>query len=124
MIDALKWRYRLAEARSLLEAERMIILRGALSDMVKLDSRRQRVEGYLSEMPENLSDQMKSSIEDIGRQARNNQRLLKAYLEGARSAASRLTKIAEVERSVGAYRQDGSRIEAPRLKQSQQKQKF
>ncbi|MEM7546451.1 MAG: hypothetical protein AAF367_13020 [Pseudomonadota bacterium] len=120
MIDALKWRYRLAEARSLLEAERLIILNGPISDIAKLDARRDRVEGYLSELPETLSDQMRGAIEDLSQRAHDNQRLLKAYLDGAKMAADRLVKMAEVQENLGAYRQDGSRVTAPSKSGAQQ----
>lgn len=110
MLDGMRWRYRLAEARALLQAERELLLKGATKGLAALEARRKAVVAGLEGMPAPATSAQRAAVREIGEAARRNQRLLRAYLDGAADAARRLRAIDESRAQIGAYRQDGTRL--------------
>lgn len=110
MLDEMKWRFRLAEARQMLEAELRLIRTGAIEELASGDAKRQALADRLSEMPEDVSSRNETALKEVRAMAARNQRLLKAYLAGAADAIARLSALDESSRKIGAYRQDGTRL--------------
>lgn len=113
MISDLIWRRRLGDMKSLLAADRRLLLSGAIEDLAKLDPRRLAAEEKLRDMPRDVAQRERRRLRELRRMARRNQKLLQAYLEGARAAATRLTDLNQAGGEFGAYRRDGSRIMSP-----------
>ena len=118
MFDGFRWRRRLSDVFDLLLTDRGLLLAGAIRELAKLDGRRKSAETTLTSMPEEVAEREIRKLERIRKLASRNQRLLTAYLAGARRAAERLKAIAEAERDMGAYRRDGSRIKGGEVKRS------
>lgn len=110
MIEAFLWRRRLAEMRSLLAADRRLLLRGAIAELARNDARRAEIEARLRGLPEDVARREEPFLAEIRALAKRNERLLSAYLDGARRAAARLAEIARSEEGFGAYRRDGSKF--------------
>lgn len=86
---------------------------GRVADLGALASERERVLGWLSDLPETGSEKYRRDLARLRESARRNSALLKAYIEGARSALATVTLIDEEQANLGAYARDGSRITAP-----------
>lgn len=110
MLDAMKWRYRLADARALLETERRLLQAGAMKELSALDPRRRALAANLDDMPEEAARAHQTLLAEIRRGAARNQRLLKAYVAGAADALGRLRAMDESRAEIGAYRQDGTKL--------------
>ncbi|QIE56978.1 hypothetical protein G5B40_16950 [Pikeienuella piscinae] len=110
MLDEMKWRYRLAEIRAMMTAERRLLKAGAIDEIVARDRRRQTLADQLSEMPAAIAESHEALIEEIRVEAARNQSLLKAYIRGAGDAAARMQALIEKRGEIGAYRRDGSRL--------------
>lgn len=113
MISDLIWRRRLGDMKSLLDADRRYLLSGAIEELARLDPRRLSAEEKLRGMPREVAQKEKRRLRELRRMARRNQRLLQAYLDGARAAATRLTELNRSNGEFGAYRRDGSKIVSP-----------
>lgn len=105
------WRKRLKDARRLLENDRKLLLAGQISALSTQDAKRLAIEARLAEMPRAIIEAEQAVIHEIQTLARKNNRLLKAYLDGARAAMRRLNEIDRMRGRIGAYQKDGSRIE-------------
>lgn len=113
MLDVLKWRYRLTDARALLDAERRLLQAGAMKELSALDPRRRALAANLTEIPEEAARAHQPLLAEIRRGAARNQRLLKAYVAGAADALARLRAMEESRAAIGAYRQDGTKVAPP-----------
>lgn len=105
------WRARLKDVRRLLEGDRKLLLAGKISALAAKDARRLEVESRLVGMPRAIVEAEQTVILEIQALAQRNNRLLKAYLEGARAAMRRLQEIERMRGRIGAYQKDGSRID-------------
>ena len=105
------WRARLKDVRRLLEGDRKLLLAGKISALAAKDARRLEVEARLIGMPRSIVEAEQSVILEIQNLAKRNNRLLKAYLDGARAAMRRLQEIEKMRGRIGAYQKDGSRID-------------
>lgn len=112
MSDLRRWRKMLKDAFRLLESDRKLLLAGQISALVAQDSRRVEVEARLADMPRAVIDAEQGIILEIQKLAQRNNRLLKAYLDGARAAMRRMSEIERNQGRIGAYQKDGSRVEA------------
>ena len=83
-------------------------------------SRRSAIEEKLHEMPSTVIEAETKSIDQLRRLAARNQRLLKAYLDGARRATRRLGLIEESQGKIGAYKADGSRVSSANARSTKQ----
>lgn len=110
MLDEMKWRYRLAEARAMLAAERRLLKAGAIGEIAARDRRRRLLADQLAEMPAPVAEAHEALIAEIRTEAARNQRLLTAYIRGAGDAAARVHALDEKKGEIGAYRRDGSRL--------------
>ena len=114
MLSSNRWRSRLMRIESLLSAERRLLRAGRIEELVGLTRDRARVADWLAELPESGPPQYRQDLDRLRSRAQQNARLLRAYIEGARSALNTVTTLEEEQASLGAYTRDGSRIEAPR----------
>lgn len=105
------WRARLRDVRRLLEGDRKLLLAGKISALAAKDARRLEIEARLIGMPRAVVEAEQSVIQEIQTLAKRNNRLLKAYLDGARAAMRRLQEIERMRGRIGAYQKDGSRID-------------
>ncbi|MGB0852670.1 MAG: hypothetical protein ACPGSI_05220 [Pikeienuella sp.] len=112
MSDLRRWRKMLKDAFRLLESDRKLLLAGQISALVAQDARRVEVEARLADMPRAVIDAEQGIILEIQKLAQRNNRLLKAYLDGARAAMRRMSEIERNQGRIGAYQEDGSRVEA------------
>lgn len=112
MLDAMRWRHRLNEARAMLAAERRLLKAGAIRELAALDRRRQALAAEIEAAPETVVESYGPLIEEIRAEAARNARLLNAYLDGAREGAARLRAIEAQKGAIGAYGPDGSRLAA------------
>ncbi|MGB0925847.1 MAG: hypothetical protein ACPGVA_01465 [Pikeienuella sp.] len=112
MSDLRRWRKMLKDAFRLLESDRKLLLAGQISALVAQDARRVEVEARLADMPRAVIDAEQGIILEIQKLAQRNNRLLKAYLDGARAAMRRMSEIERNQGRIGAYQKDGSRVEA------------
>ncbi len=105
------WRARLRDVRRLLEGDRKLLLAGKIFALAAKDARRLEVEARLMSMPRSIVEAEQLVIMEIQTLAKRNNRLLKAYLDGARAAMKRLQEIEQMRGRIGAYQKDGSRID-------------
>lgn len=112
MNDLRRWRRMLKDAFQLLESDRKLLLAGRIAALIAQDPRRMEVEARLADMPRAVIDAEQVIILEIQKLAQRNNRLLKAYMDGARAAMRRLTEIERNQGRIGAYQKDGSRVEA------------
>lgn len=110
MLDSMRWRYRLSEARAFLQAERDLLVKGRAAELDGLAARRRLVAESLAEMPASVAEANQAAVREIAAAARRNQRLLRAWLDGAAEAVRRLKAIDESRARIGAYRPDGTRL--------------
>lgn len=110
MLDELKWRFRLGEARQMLDAELKLIKAGAIADLAAGDSRREALADRLAEMPEEIAARNETALRELRAMAARNEKALKAYVAGASDAIARLAALDKSGREIGAYRQDGTRL--------------
>ena len=120
MLSVAFWRQRLAEMRSILENDRKLLLSGQIEKLARQARNRSAIEKKLHEMPNAVIKAETKSIDQLRRLAARNQRLLKAYLEGARRATERLGVIEENQGRIGAYKPDGSRISSTSARSTKQ----
>lgn len=111
MGDRGNWRARLSDVRRLLEGDRKLLLAGKISALAAKDARRLEVEARLMSMPRSIVEAEQLVIVEIQTLAKRNNRLLRAYLDGARAAMRRLQEIEQMRGRIGAYQKDGSRID-------------
>lgn len=111
MLENLTWTYRLRRLANQLEQDRQALLTGRTERLSKADRRREEAERDLERLPADLAERHAGEIRRIQRLATRNQRLLAAYLEGARDAAKRLATIDSTQRGIGAYGRNGTRID-------------
>lgn len=110
MLDDLKWRFRLTEARQMLETEMNLIKAGAIKELAAGDARRLALADRLAEMPEEIAARNETALREVRAMAERNRKMLKAYVAGASDALTRLTALDKSRREIGAYRQDGTRL--------------
>jgi hypothetical protein len=120
MIEGSGWRARLNDARRLLEGDRKLLLAGKISALAAKDARRLEIESKLVSMPRKIVEAEQAIIQEIQALAKRNNRLLKAYLDGARAAMRRLQEIERVRGQIGAYHKDGSRVDPVELTSTRQ----
>ncbi len=120
MFDTATWRRRLTEMRAILESDRSLLLSGQVEKLAQQDQRRGAIEAKLHEMPASIAKAEVNRIEQLRRLAARNQRLLKAYLEGARRAARQLSAIEDSQSRIGAYKRDGSRVSSTNVRSTKQ----
>lgn len=110
MFSNLTWSRRISEMRNLLALDRRLLLAGAIDELARLDGRRVVVEAKLYEMPREVAEREQLRLAELREMAKRNQRLLSAYLEGARRATKRLMEIHEAVGEIGAYLRDGTKL--------------
>ncbi len=120
MFDTATWRRRLVEMRAILENDRILLLSGQIDKLAQQDQRRGAIEAKLHEMPAAVAKAEMNRIDQLRRLAARNQRLLKAYLDGARRAARQLVAIEETQGRLGAYKRDGSRVSSTNVRSTKQ----
>lgn len=111
MFDAIRYRRRLTETRSLLETERRLLREGDVEGLARLNAQRDSALDGLLDIPEDFLNDHRREVEGVRRLAERNGRLLRSYLEGARQAAARVMELEAKSSEIGAYRADGSRLE-------------
>lgn len=112
MLNEMKWRYRLADVRTMLESEYRLIKAGAVRELAALDQRRLTLIAQMTDIPAAVAAAHEGRIQEISRLAARNQRLLRAYLDGAADAATRLKGIDQTRNEIGAYGPDGARMQS------------
>lgn len=120
MFDTATWRRRLAEMRGILENDRVLLLSGQIEKLARQDRRRGVIEAKLHEMPQAVAKAEVKKIDQLRQLAARNQRLLKAYIDGARRATERLVAIEETQGRIGAYKPDGSRVASTGVRSTKQ----
>lgn len=110
MFETSSARRRLKEALSLLEEERKLLLRGDLAGLFRFEARRARLVAMLPSIPRPALEANESLVKKVRDTARRNARLLEAFIEGVRAAETRIRALTG-GKALGAYREDGSRIE-------------
>lgn len=110
MLNQMKWRYRLTDARAMLESEYRLIKAGAVRELAALDQRRLALIAQITDIPAAIAAAHEPRIQEIRRLAARNQRLLRAYLDGAADAAARLQGLEREKNQIGAYGPDGARM--------------
>lgn len=111
MLDGVTWRLRLGEAKTLLDREHKLLLAGAIDELARLDRKRAAVEAHILRLPADIAETHANLVNDVRRRALRNQRVLKAFIQGARQAAARIRAIDRENTKLGAYKQDGTLIE-------------
>ena len=106
-----RWRKRLDDARQLLETDGRLLIAGRVSALAAGDRQRLEVEAGLARMPRAIVEAEQAIIREIQALAIRNNKLLKAYLDGARAAMRRLSEIEKSRGRLSAYQKDGSRVE-------------
>lgn len=107
------WRKRLRDVHRMLLSDRKLLLAGKIAELTAQDAKRLEIEGRLAGLPRDAVEAEQGLLADIQRLAQRNNRLLAAYLEGARLAMQRLKEIEKMRGRIGAYQRDGSRIDPP-----------
>ncbi|MEM9046626.1 MAG: hypothetical protein AAGC81_18240 [Pseudomonadota bacterium] len=110
-----KWRSRLERIESFLGLERKLLRDGRIEELAGLDRDRDRVAGWLLQLPDTGPVQYRRELERLRLRAKQNAKLFAAYIEGARSAMTTVTVLEEEHANLGAYARDGSRIEGLKL---------
>lgn len=110
MFETSSAKRRLKEALSLLEEERKMLLKGDLAGLFRFEARRARLIDLLPSIPRAALQANEALVKKVRDTARRNARLLEAFIEGARAAEARIRALTG-GKALGAYREDGSRIE-------------
>ena len=110
MLDSFTTRGRIRNILKLLTEERKIILKGPLSDLNRIATRRDKlVEGLTS----GKVALVEADIKEIRHEADRNQSLLKASLTGLQAAKAMLAEQHQTATTMGTYTDSGERLEAP-----------
>ncbi|MEL6792492.1 MAG: hypothetical protein AAFU55_03975 [Pseudomonadota bacterium] len=88
------------------------MLRGDIVGLARFETRRERLAARLPQLSRERLAAHQSLVEQVRASARRNASLLEAFLDGARAAETRLTKAEKSGGALGAYRSDGTRIDA------------
>lgn len=110
MFETSSAKRRLKEALSLLEEERKLLLKGDLTGLFRFEERRERLIDLLPSIPRAALQANEALVKKVRDTARRNARLLEAFIEGVRAAEARIRALTG-GKALGAYREDGSRIE-------------
>ena len=110
MFETASARRRLKEALSLLEEERKLLLKGDIAGLFRFEARRARLIDLLPSIPRAALQANEALVKKVRDTARRNARLLEAFIEGVRAAEARIRALTG-GKALGAYREDGSRIE-------------
>ncbi|MEM1274942.1 MAG: hypothetical protein AAGH74_00305 [Pseudomonadota bacterium] len=114
MLGGSKWRNRLARIEKVLGLERRLLRDGRIDELAALTHDRERISLWLTDLPDSGPPEYRRHLEHLRQKARQNGALLRAYIEGARSALSTVTVIEEEQANLGAYARDGTRIDTPK----------
>ena len=112
MIEFSSTRRRLNDALGLLREERRLLLKSDILGLARFETRRARLAERLPELSREKLAEHQSLVERVRASARRNAELLEAFLDGARAAEMRLTALETSSGALGAYREDGTRIDA------------
>ena len=110
MLDSFTSRGRVRNILKLLAKERKIILKGPLSDLNRLATRRDKMVEGLTDSKTSLGE---ADIKAIRKAANRNKGLLKASLSGIHAAKTLLLEQHQVATTMGTYTDSGERLEAP-----------